>query len=85
MWKALFKPVADYDPNEPLFTGEIGTYTNLTIHEGKPEMPAKTEKQARFMRACAHKPDQMDKKCPPKSVARDFMHTPKKTKPRSRG
>lgn len=37
-------------------------------------MPAKTPKQAKFMRACAHNPEQMDKKCPPKSVAREFMH-----------
>ena len=40
-------------------------------------MPAKTEKQARFMRACAHDPGSMTKKCPPKSVAREFMHTKK--------
>lgn len=39
-------------------------------------MPAKTEKQARFMRACAHgfKPSGKTK-CPPKTVAREFMHT----------
>lgn len=50
-------------------------------------MPAKTPKQAKFMRACAHNPESMDKKCPPKSVAREFMHTPKqtRTKPRGRG
>ncbi len=36
--------------------------------------PAKSEKQARFMRACAHGA-KMNKKCPSKSVARKFMHT----------
>lgn len=36
--------------------------------------PAKSEKQARFMRACAHGAD-MQKKCPSKRVARKFMHT----------
>lgn len=42
-------------------------------------MPAKTEKQAKYMRACAHgwKP-KGGKKCPPEKVAREFMHTAKK-------
>ena len=38
-------------------------------------MPAKTEKQAKFMRACAH--GMKSDKCPPKAVAREFMHTAK--------
>lgn len=49
------------------------------------EMPAKTRKQQKFMGGCAHNPEQMDKKCPPKSVAREFAHMPKRTKPRGRG
>ena len=40
-------------------------------------MPAKSEKQAKFMRACAHdwKPKGDNVKCPPKKVARKFMKT----------
>ena len=34
--------------------------------------PAKSEKQARYMRMCAHSNKQG---CPSKSVARKFMHT----------
>lgn len=34
--------------------------------------PAKSEKQARFMRACAHGAGYSS--CPSKSVARKFMH-----------
>lgn len=45
-------------------------------------MPAKTEKQAKFMRACAHGFKPKTGKCPPKAVAREFMHTAKK--PRGR-
>jgi len=41
-------------------------------------MPAKTEKQARFMRMCAHNPGAAKGKCPSKKVAREFMHTKKK-------
>ncbi len=40
-------------------------------------MPAKTKKQARFMRMCAHQPKHAKGKCPSKSVAREFMHTKK--------
>ena len=47
-------------------------------------MPAKTRKQQKFMGGC-HNPESMDKKCPPKSVAREFAHMPKRTKPRGRG
>ncbi len=36
--------------------------------------PATSERQARFMRACAHGA-KMRKKCPSKAVARKFMHT----------
>jgi len=38
-------------------------------------MPAKTKKQAKFMRACAYNPESMNDKCPPEKVAREFMHT----------
>jgi len=41
-------------------------------------MPAKSRKQQKFMGGCAHNPEQMDKKCPPKSVAKEFAHMPKK-------
>ena len=51
-------------------------------------MPAKSAKQARFMRACAHNPESMDKPCPSKEVAREFMHvstkSPKGKKGKSR-
>lgn len=43
-------------------------------HLGLSSNPAKSEKQARFMRACAHGA-QMDKRCPTNKVARKFMHT----------
>jgi len=39
-------------------------------------MPAKTQRQANFMRACAHGA-KMKKKCPPKKVAREFSHVKK--------
>jgi len=42
-------------------------------------MPARSAKQGRYMKGCEHNPEQMDKKCPPKSVAREFAHMPKKT------
>ncbi len=37
-------------------------------------MPAVSERQARYMRMCAHQPGKAKKKCPPKSVAREFMN-----------
>lgn len=40
-------------------------------------MPAKSQKQAKFMRACAHHPSHMKGKCPPVAVAREFMHVKK--------
>lgn len=40
-------------------------------------MPAKSEKQARFMRMCAHKPGKARGKCPTKKVARKFMRVRK--------
>lgn len=43
-------------------------------HLGFGSNPAKSERQARFMRACAHGA-KMDKPCPSKAVAREFMHT----------
>lgn len=42
-------------------------------HLGYGSNPAKTEKQARFMRACAHGAGYSS--CPSKKVAREFMHT----------
>jgi len=46
-------------------------------------MPAKSEKQRRFMAMCAHTPGKAYKKCPPKSVAREFMTMgPKRKKPK---
>jgi hypothetical protein len=41
-------------------------------------MPAKTEKQRRFMAMCANNPGKARGKCPSKSVAREFMHKRKK-------
>lgn len=43
-------------------------------------MPAKSVKQAKFMRACAHGWNPKKRKCPPPSVAREFMHTRKRTR-----
>ena len=43
-------------------------------------MPAKTERQARFMRFCAHAPKHARNTGPDKQVAREFMHTKKKKK-----
>jgi hypothetical protein len=40
-------------------------------------VPAKTKKQAKFMRMCAHSPKHSYKKCPSPAVAREFMHTKK--------
>lgn len=40
-------------------------------------MPAKTERQARFMRLCANNPAKANKPCPSKKVAREFSHTKK--------
>jgi hypothetical protein len=44
------------------------------------DMPAKTAKQARFMRGCEHNPKAMHGKCPSKKVAKEFNHTAKKPK-----
>lgn len=43
-------------------------------------MPAKSAKQQRFMALCAFNPSKARGKCPPKSVAREFAHKPKKNK-----
>lgn len=37
-------------------------------------MPAKTEKQRKFMAMCAHNPSKARGKCPSKAVAREFSH-----------
>ena len=39
------------------------------------ENPATSEKQAKYMRACAHGWKPSRGKCPSKKVAREFMHT----------
>jgi hypothetical protein len=36
-------------------------------------MPAVSQKQANFMKMCAHSPEDAKKKCPPKKTAREFM------------
>lgn len=41
-------------------------------------MPAKTERQRRFMAMCSHSPGKAHGKCPPKDVAREFAHRKKK-------
>lgn len=41
-------------------------------------MPAKTERQRRFMAMCAHNPGKAKGKCPSKEVAREFSHKKKK-------
>lgn len=43
-------------------------------------MPAKTAKQAKFMRLCAHAPEKAKGKCPSKKVARKFMSTKRETR-----
>ena len=43
-------------------------------------MPAKTLKQQRFMALCATNPSKAKGKCPPKKVAREFMHLAKSAK-----
>lgn len=41
-------------------------------------MPSKTQKQANFMRMCAHNPGAAKGKCPPKKVAREFVQHDKR-------
>lgn len=43
-------------------------------------MPAKTERQRRFMAICAHQPDIARGTCPSKKVAREFSFKPKTKK-----
>lgn len=43
-------------------------------------MPAKTEKQRRFMAMCANNPSAAKGKCPSKEVAREFSHKPNRKK-----
>lgn len=59
----MFLKSSDYDEFD-----EVNKFLRMASN------PAKSEKQARFMRACAHGAH-MNKKCPPKHVARKFMHT----------
>jgi hypothetical protein len=40
-------------------------------------MPAKSEKQQRFMAMCAHDSSKAKGECPSKEVAREFSHKPK--------
>jgi hypothetical protein len=40
-------------------------------------MPAKTERQRRFMALCSHNPSAAKGKCPSKKVSREFSHAPK--------
>jgi len=37
-------------------------------------MPAKTEKQRRFLAICAYNPEKAKGKCPSKEVAKHFTH-----------
>jgi hypothetical protein len=39
-------------------------------------MPAKSEKQRRFMAMCSHSPGKARGKCPPKKVAHEFSMKP---------
>lgn len=39
-------------------------------------MPAKSEKQQRYMAMCAKNPGKAKGACPPKSVAEEFSHKP---------
>lgn len=41
-------------------------------------MPAKTEKQRKYMAGCAKNPKRMKGKCPPKKVAKKYMRKRKK-------
>lgn len=47
-------------------------------------MPAKTERQRRFMAMCAHSPSKARGKCPSKKVAREFSHKAKRKRKGSR-
>lgn len=41
-------------------------------------MPAVSKRQQRFMAMCAHTPGKAHGKCPPKKVAKEFSHKPKR-------
>lgn len=43
-------------------------------------MPALSRKQQRFMAMCYTNPGRAHGKCPPKKVAKEFMHLKKKDK-----
>lgn len=40
-------------------------------------MPSESGAQHRFMALCANDPEDATKKCPPKSVAKEFVHADK--------
>lgn len=40
-------------------------------------MPAKSERQQKFMAICSHSPGKSKGKCPSKKVAQEFSHKPK--------
>lgn len=44
-------------------------------------MPAKSERQRKFMAICSHTPSKARGKCPSKKVAREFSFKPRKKKP----
>jgi hypothetical protein len=48
-------------------------------------MPAKTQKQARFLRMCEHFPGAAKGKCPSKKVAKEFNHVAGSKKKRRKG
>ncbi len=53
---------------------DFDSYSEIDPFVEMASNPATSEKQARFMRACAHGA-KIRKKCPPESVARKYMHT----------
>lgn len=57
-----------------LISSDFNTIEEIDPFTQMGHNPATSEKQARFMRACAHGA-KMRKKCPSKSVARKYMHT----------
>jgi len=43
-------------------------------------MPAKSDKQRRFMKMCEHSPEKAKGKCPSMKVAKEFSHMDKGSK-----
>lgn len=66
---------------KPVIDGQLLISTFLEIAM----CPAKSKAQQKFMAGCANNPSKMGKKCPPKEVAKEFAHMPKRTKSRGRG